>query len=166
MKACGGQTPAVTLSPLPRENIGDENVSADIGQSSIRRGLKNLRKLCIERDTYHCMITGLIDTQAPKRYPGVVFEHRRIAPTEPAHIIPFALGYHENIDIERDRSNVGFQERRYQQIWTTLFALFPAFKNTLRSGHINEPKNVITLWEGLSRQFGKLQFALEPTVYA
>lgn len=49
-------------------------------------------------------------------------------------------------------------------IWTTLFAMFPGFKDALDPDAINEPRNAMTIWGPLNQEFGKQSFALEPTV--
>jgi hypothetical protein len=55
-----------------------------------------LKRLCLQRDNYRCIITGTIDPLAKTAYPGVVFDKNRMGPTHASHIIPFALGRYQN----------------------------------------------------------------------
>ncbi|OXV08858.1 hypothetical protein Egran_03378 [Elaphomyces granulatus] len=122
-------------------------------QSSSRNEQPMLKRLCLQRDDYRCIVTGTIDPAAERAYPDVVFDENRMGPTNASHIIPFALGRYQN----------AAQEQNICHIWTTLFALFPALHDVISADTINEPKNVMTLLEVLNTQFGKLNFALEPT---
>jgi hypothetical protein len=94
-----------------------------------------------------------------------------MAPTNASHIIPFALGKYYNpaqvsfyFPYYYASPKPKFQEEGLKQIWTTLYSLFPNLNNIINTDLINEPFNVMTLWENLNTQFGKLEFALEPTV--
>ncbi|KAN0076329.1 hypothetical protein V8E54_006471 [Elaphomyces granulatus] len=66
---------------------------------------------------------------------------------------PRSLGRYQN----------AVQARSVYHIWTTLFAIFPGLHGVISADTVNETKNVITLLEVLNMQFGKLNFALEPT---
>ena len=66
-------------------------------QSASRNEQPMLKRLCLERDDYRCMITGTIDSLAEKAFPNVVFDKNRLGPTHASHIIPFALGRYQNV---------------------------------------------------------------------
>ena len=140
-------------------------------QSCTRNDQSTLKRLCFERDDYRCIVTEFIDPEAKKRYPDVIFDDSLILPKNASHIIPFALGRYENsvqvnfyFPYYYAPPKSEFQERDICHIWTTLFALFPALHDVISADTINELKNVMTLLEVLNTQFGKLNFALEPTV--
>ena len=90
MKACGGRTPCISASPF-----GDaDNVASDMTQSCSRNSLKRLKKLCLERDNYRCVITNWYAMEAVGKFPNVPDGdiRKHTVKTDISHIIPFALG--------------------------------------------------------------------------
>ncbi|EER42727.1 conserved hypothetical protein [Histoplasma capsulatum H143] len=81
-----GATPSITHSPFDDEEE-IENVVATMDESGSRKDQTLLKKLCLERDDYRCMATGIIDNDAGTRE---TFGPK--APTNLCHIIPFSLG--------------------------------------------------------------------------
>ncbi|EEH10600.1 conserved hypothetical protein [Histoplasma capsulatum G186AR] len=139
-----GATPSISPSPFDdEEEIG--NVAATMDESGSRKDQTLLKKLCLERDNYRCMATGIIDSDAgTQENPGPK------APTNLCHIIPFSLG-------KWNKST----EHQIAQVWATLGKLFPAIG--LGPGEVNDPKNLMTLWDSAHSAFAAFSLAFEPT---
>ncbi|KAL1969865.1 hypothetical protein VTN77DRAFT_7374 [Rasamsonia byssochlamydoides] len=154
MKAYGGKTPAVTSSPFDNADIETEEVAAMMIQPSSRKDQKSLKKMCLERDNFRCMVTGFWDRAAR----GIVSEETmgdRILDTELAHIIPFSLGKYERREKEQNTA----------RSWTTLYLFFPDICEMAKLSHddINDPTNAMSLVAALHTEFGRFNFALEST---
>lgn len=114
-----GATPSITHSPFDDEEE-IENVVATMDESGSRKDQTLLKKLCLERDDYRCMATGIIDNDAGTRE---TFGPK--APTNLCHIIPFSLG-------KWNKSNVG-------QLWTMYFSGFNNVVLNILLGTPNRP---------------------------
>ncbi|KAL1965851.1 hypothetical protein VTN77DRAFT_5172 [Rasamsonia byssochlamydoides] len=134
----------ITPSPLPDNEETLEEIAAIMDQSPSRYPQGALKKLCLKRDNFRCIATGLIDVSAKKEQ-GVKCN------TELAHVLPFSIGQWEN---SKD-------DHRVSQIWATLTKLFP-FVN-LRPSQINDPTNLMTLWSDAHKAFGSFSLAFDPT---
>lgn len=82
------QKPSVTSSPHPKRQENAETVAASLDEPQSRDS--SFRAKCLRRDSYHCVITGSMDTVYWKEIGRP--KDTRIAPLEAAHIIPFAYG--------------------------------------------------------------------------
>ncbi|EDN07669.1 predicted protein [Histoplasma mississippiense (nom. inval.)] len=139
-----GATPSISPSPFYDEDE-IENVAATLDESGSRKDQTLVKKLCLERDNYRCMATGIIDSDAgTQENPGPK------APTNLCHIIPFSLG-------KWNKST----EHQIAQVWATLKKLFPAIG--LEPGEVNDPKNLMTLWDSAHSAFAAFSLAFEPT---
>lgn len=135
--------PVVTPSPLE----GIDDIAQEVTDSATHKEKSRLKELCLKRDNFCCAITSAYAAECRNRFPVTddAFDDRCVD-TNASHIIPFALGRSDN------------------RIWTSLFSLFPGLKDVMRPNWINEPRNVITMSQGLNIQFRKLSFALESTL--
>jgi hypothetical protein len=106
---------ASTARNLNEETL--EEIAATMDQSQ-----GALKKLCLKRDNFRCIATGLIDVSAETEQGIKCF-------TELAHILPFSIGQWEN---SKDvcQSFYSFlsitykvQDHRVSQIWATLTKL-------------------------------------------
>ncbi|KAJ9374430.1 hypothetical protein DTO282F9_1425 [Paecilomyces variotii] len=170
LKAEGGKTPSVTPSPFENADITFEEVSATMVESSSRKDQKALKKTCLERDNYRCVVTGFWDEAAQGKIPEEIMGDR-ILNTELVHIIPFSLGKYDNnrqvIFLNNQESSKSeLQERDIARCWTTLYILFPDLLNVAQLGpdNINDPTNAMSMLAALHTEFGRLRFALESTV--
>ncbi|GAD99641.1 predicted protein [Paecilomyces variotii No. 5] len=156
MKARGGKTPSVTPSPFEEADtdITFDEVASMMVQSSSRKDQPTLKKLCLRRDNYRCLITGFWDEAARGNVPEEVLGDR-ILNTELAQIIPFSLSKYSD----------GEQERDIARCWTALYLFFPDILEVAQIGpdNINHPKNAMSLMSIVHSEFGCLRLALEST---
>ncbi|CRL26460.1 unnamed protein product [Penicillium camemberti] len=104
------------------------------------------------RDNYRCVITGQLNTDQWEHEgePENVFH----APTEGAHIIPFAFASWPGVSgAPRDTSST----------WALLYKCFPTLREKLSVEEINTLRNGITLRDSVHVQFRKFTIALKPT---
>ncbi|KAL1963365.1 hypothetical protein VTN77DRAFT_8381 [Rasamsonia byssochlamydoides] len=93
-------TPAVTPSPLDDADIRVDEVASMLLEPSSRNDQARLKKLCLQRDGYRCMLAGLYDEQAHGIIPESILADRRMD-TELVHILSFSLGkYSNNADVD------------------------------------------------------------------
>ncbi|KAJ9235424.1 hypothetical protein DTO169E5_6140 [Paecilomyces variotii] len=137
-KACGAKALLVEPSPLSREGIRPDD---------------DFEKRCSERDEYRCMLTRLPDVEAKNRFPDASFQKEDFIETRACYIIPYALGHYSDCR----------QKDRLSKLWASLFLFFPSLAGIMDPYQTNETRNIMTLWEIFSTQFGKLHMALEPT---
>ncbi|EGC45183.1 conserved hypothetical protein [Histoplasma capsulatum var. duboisii H88] len=146
-------TPYVTPSPLPgAENLVNV-VSSQRTRSSDRNSQGKLKKQCLARDGYRCLVTGAYDYEhAAKNAQDDFLE--TAADTELAHIIPFALG--------KFRSNA--EETQKARVWAAIYTCFPDvhFRTNCSAGTVNDYENLMTLLGPIHAAFGKFQLAFEP----
>ncbi|KAJ5950415.1 uncharacterized protein N7479_008828 [Penicillium vulpinum] len=104
------------------------------------------------RDNYRCVITGQLNTDQWEKEggPANVFH----APTEGAHIIPFAFASWP--EVSRAPGDIS-------RTWTLLYKCFPTLREILSVEEINTLRNMITLRDAVHTQFGKFTIALKPT---
>ncbi|KAJ9209233.1 hypothetical protein DTO166G4_9177 [Paecilomyces variotii] len=151
MRACGGQNQTVTPSPFGRP----DDVAQEMIESSSQNNQQNLKKICLERDNYRCVVTDHYAAECRDKFPDISDEEYDdgMYPTNLSHIIPFALGVYETREQENDVVN----------IWTTLFALFPDLEDVIKPDLINEPTNTMIMIPILNELWGKLKLAFEST---
>ncbi|KAJ9318679.1 hypothetical protein DTO271D3_1341 [Paecilomyces variotii] len=152
MRACGGQNQTVTPSPFGRP----DDVAQEMVESSSRNDQQNLKKICLERDNYRCVVTDYYAINSRDKFPNISDEEYEdgMYPTNLSHIIPFALGVYETREQENDVVN----------IWTTLSALFPDLEDVIKPDLINEPTNTMIMIPILNELWGQLKLAFESTV--
>lgn len=63
------------------------------------------KDLCLQRDNFRCMATGIIDTNAPESEKSI---SQYSGPTELAHILPFSIG---KWDSNQNVSHFSFSEK-------------------------------------------------------
>ncbi|GIJ99064.1 hypothetical protein Aspvir_001188 [Aspergillus viridinutans] len=151
-RARGGKTPQVTESPFSDTDINRDDVASEMTESSSRKDQQPLKWLCLKRDGYRCVVTGIWDDHAEQRCPpGQRGTH--IGETELAHIIPFSMGKWEDAD----------EEKAIAQSWETIYLLFPDVYSVLKPSDVNSAENALTLLSPLHRNFGNLKIAFIPT---
>ena len=82
----------ITPSPFLDGNIVEE-IKADMDEPATRASQHQLKGLCLIRDNFQCMLTGVTDTSASEH--GIIIVGPS-ANTELSHIIPFSLGSWDN----------------------------------------------------------------------
>lgn len=145
-------------------------------ESSSQNNQQNLKKICLERDNYRCVVTDHYAAECRDKFPDISDEEYDdgMYPTNLSHIIPFALGVYETreqvrlffflISYYSKLSNLNTQENDVVNIWTTLFALFPDLEDVIKPDLINEPTNTMIMIPILNELWGKLKLAFESTV--
>lgn len=143
--------PSTVESSLPRQRENVDAVASTLGQPERRDSVFATRLQL--RDNYRCVITGHMNTdhwRSQGRPNDVAF-----GPTEGAHIIPFAFAsWSRTSEAPRGKSNT----------WTLLYKCFPALRDIVSVGDLNNPRNGITLRDSVHHQFGQFTIALKPTV--
>lgn len=61
-------------------------------EPSTRKDQADLKRSCLRRDNYRCLVTGMYDLDAPSEILSEELEEVYSAFTECAHIIPFSFG--------------------------------------------------------------------------
>jgi len=79
------------MSPRSGAEAKINEIGAGLEPSS-RKDQAELKRSCLRRDNYRCLITGMCDTDAPSEILSEEVEEVRMAYTECAHIIPFSFG--------------------------------------------------------------------------
>jgi hypothetical protein len=91
VRACGGKAPMASPSPF-----GDPDLMAGaMVDTCSRNPLKKLKKLCLERDNYRCIVSGRYAMEAEGNFHDLSDNEirRQTVRTDISHIIPFTLGY-------------------------------------------------------------------------
>ncbi|KKA21462.1 hypothetical protein T310_4497 [Rasamsonia emersonii CBS 393.64] len=144
------------VAPSPFDKNADvetNKIAPGMVQSSSRNDQKSLKDRCLERDNYRCVVTGFYDPLAEGKVSKEIIGDR-VLHTELAHIIPFYLGKYKPRDQETDIT----------RSWATLHILFPEIEDAnFGPDNINDPTNAMSLVATLHTEFGKFNFALEPT---
>ncbi|CAL5871392.1 uncharacterized protein PFLUO_LOCUS5642 [Penicillium psychrofluorescens] len=145
--AQGGRTPAITSSSLPgAEESVEDLLSLDL--ESATRQQTVLRRKCLERDEYRCVVTKAC-------LPGHgTSPSDRHAPLEAVHIIPFALG---SFPSDERRANA--------EVWSCIYRYFPNIQCLFHEnqGDINRLDNVMMMVSFLHKEFGAFRFVLVET---
>ncbi|KAJ9268989.1 hypothetical protein DTO212C5_4995 [Paecilomyces variotii] len=151
MRACGGQNQTITPSPFGCP----DDIAQEMIESSSQNDQQNLKKICLERDNYRCVVTDHYAAECRDKFPDISDEEydNGMYPTNLSHIIPFSLGVYETREQENDVIN----------IWTTLFALFPDLEDIIKPDLINKPTNTMIMIPILNELWGKLKLAFEST---
>lgn len=68
-----------------------DDIASEMDESCTRKDQPKLKDLCLKRDGYRCVLTGIWDKTAKDRCPPAD-RGRCIGATELAHIIPFSMG--------------------------------------------------------------------------
>ncbi|KAK2768458.1 hypothetical protein FQN54_000313 [Arachnomyces sp. PD_36] len=152
VKAYGNATP-VTPSPLDDADFRVEEVVSMLIDPSSRNDQAKLKRICLQRDGYRCLISGAIDRGSRGKFPDTT--NMPHASTQLAHILPFSLGEYE--------SSNSAEELDVARKWESLYTCFPAIRDRLSPDDVNDPTNLMTLMAPLHHCFGDFQFALEPT---
>ncbi|KAL7800179.1 hypothetical protein V8C37DRAFT_414087 [Trichoderma ceciliae] len=109
---------------------------------------------CLLRDGYRCIITGHYDKASIRDRTMTVPSGIAYAPTQGAHILPFALG------MFGDRHSSA--NRRKSLIWQALYRYFPALKGKIGGFSINQPENMVSMSLNVYSKFGGCEMALWP----
>ncbi|CAI7641584.1 unnamed protein product [Penicillium viridicatum] len=150
MISTGGKTPAITPSPrLGLEESIDHLDTFDL-EPVTRVDQQRLRRNCLARDGYRCVLTKCWDigtTPHPAGEPVHVLQA--------VHILPFSLG--------NFRNNV--QRSRMSAVWTNIFRCFPRlqYRLDMMMGDVNREDNILMMASVFHEDFGKFRFILEPT---
>ncbi|OJD10722.1 hypothetical protein AJ78_08340 [Emergomyces pasteurianus Ep9510] len=120
-------TPRVTPSSL-------DDAEDDIEE------VKLMKKLCLKRDDFQCLATGVIDVNYHGTRESLTGNS---GITELAHVIPFSMGAWSDKQKKHDIA----------QTWATLKRLFPV---AIGSSGINDPTNLLSLWSSIHNEFGAL----------
>ncbi|KUL81969.1 hypothetical protein ZTR_10714 [Talaromyces verruculosus] len=150
IRRASGKTPSVTPSPFETPDEVAQNMEA-----SVPRQQSIIKKRCLKRDWYRCMISGQLDSTSRAKFPDMSDDdwYDLAGPTNATHIIPYRLGKYDDSD----------DEKEIAYIWTSLYALFPSLKQVIGQDSINEERNVMTTAEDFNRQIGTFRLALEAT---
>ncbi|KAL4883913.1 hypothetical protein BJY04DRAFT_183490 [Aspergillus karnatakaensis] len=152
VQALGGTPAPLVLSPRLGLDDSIENLASEDTPSASRSEQSRLRKACLERDNHRCVVSGFWDPQHPDLPDGATE-----CDLEGAHILPYSIGEYD------ERS----EDSRYRHcaIWVNIHRYFPDLRARMNftSEQINDVTNVITLCEGLHKQFGLFHFVFEPT---
>jgi hypothetical protein len=133
-----------------------------------------LKKQCLERDNYRCLVTGMWDREARNKI-KTLQSRELFAPTELAHIIPFCLGHYSTKEEviytfyqqkAISKMLINTQEQELSRKWATLNAFFPDLRDIARLApdEINQPRNAMTMVPPMHAAFGNFEFALQSTV--
>jgi hypothetical protein len=161
LKALAGKTP----QPTPALS---RSTTADVAIGTPQR-VSNLRKSCLIRDRYRCVITRRFDAQeAQTRYKrdgrdvkdddgkSLLPERDTMAYLEVAHIIPHSLK-----SITGDGGDRKLAESK--QIAHRVLAMFnPGAIHLIDGVDIDRPMNALTLTHDLHRLFGNFEIAFQP----
>ncbi|KAG5287209.1 hypothetical protein I7I48_03078 [Histoplasma ohiense] len=148
------KTPDVTPSPLPDAEDLVNLVSSEMTRPSDRNSQRKLKKNCLERDGYRCLVTGYYDY---KHGAGKQNDSSNVTGnTDLAHIIPFALGKFRSNDQETQRA----------RIWAVIYTCFPdvRFHTNCSVATVNDYENLMTLLGPIHQFFGEFGIAFEPMV--
>ncbi|WEW58396.1 hypothetical protein PRK78_003864 [Emydomyces testavorans] len=138
---------AITPSSFDNKYDAVEQIAALMDKSPSRNSKIQLKELCLRRDNFRCMATGVIEESS-----GIESSASDIfGPTELAHIIPFSIAQWDNKQ----------KDHKVSQIWATLLKCFPNI--ALRPSDINQPSNLMTLFSLAHKAFGEFSLAFEPT---
>lgn len=150
MLSTGGKTPAITPSPrLGLEESIDHLNTFDV-EPVTRVDQQRLRRNCLARDGYRCVLTKFWDITTTPHPSG-----QPVHPLRAVHILPFSLGNFRNDD-ERSRMSA---------VWTNIFRCFPSLRYRLNMmlGDVNREDNILMMASVFHEDFGKFHFILEPT---
>lgn len=86
----------MAASPLDVEMTIDD-VAAEMDESSTRKEQPTLKDLCLKRDGYRCVVTGVWDKLGKNLCPPADRD-RCIGDTESAHTLPFSMGKWDDDD--------------------------------------------------------------------
>lgn len=89
-------TPQITPPPFEDFQEELEITTSSMGETPTRAVQKLLKVICLRRDGFRCLATGLPEIKAVKA--GLVSANPSQYPcdTELAHVIPFSIGHWEN----------------------------------------------------------------------
>ncbi|KAF7133717.1 hypothetical protein CNMCM5793_005071 [Aspergillus hiratsukae] len=130
---------AVTPSPFVDSQDCEGDVYQTMLESASRNDQGRLKKLCLERDDWRCMLSNLLDISQRKNH------GTKAASTRLAHILPFSIGKWNDTG----------------SIWAALHRLFPAV--TIGPSDVNDSSNLMTLIVPFEICLGNFSLALEPT---
>ena len=142
---------------LPVHQDALEEISSSLSEitSSSRSEQTTLKAQCLQRDGFRCCLSGSYDIKSICSRLVQAPIGARVAITECAHILPFALReFNEKSAIETENKAA---------IWWALYRYFPALKNKIDSATINQRQNAITMIDALHGMFGNFKLALWPT---
>ncbi|KAE8156608.1 hypothetical protein BDV40DRAFT_293396 [Aspergillus tamarii] len=143
--------PSVTDSPHPNRQNNVEVIAGILDLPNTRD--QDFHTLCLRRDSYKCVVTGEMDTKYWESLGSP--EGTNFAPTEGAHIIPFAYASWEN------STSPSFDRAR---AWEVLYRCFPGVRRAgLSVDNINDLSNGLTLRRSVHDEFGAFNIALKPT---
>ena len=91
--------PSVTDSPHPNRQNNVEVIAGILDLPNTRD--QDFHTLCLRRDSYKCVVTGEMDTKYWESLGSP--EGTNFAPTEGAHIIPFAYASWENSTVKHSQ---------------------------------------------------------------
>ena len=149
MLSIGGKTPAITPSPRLDDSI--ENLNTFDGQAVIQIDQQQLRRNCLARDGYQCVLTKCWDVGTTPYPPG-----RPIHSLQAVHILPSSFG-RVRTDDEQDRMS---------EVWANIFRYFPSLRSRLNPmlGDVNREDNILMMASVFHEDFSKFRFILEATV--
>ena len=136
-------------------------IAAEI--SDQKRNQTKLRAECLARDNNRCMLTGAYDSKMAVKLLSDA-ERRNVitVPTEVAHIIPFSLAAFDEREVPFFPPINLFASTK-AIAWDAMYHAFPSIRD-FSTDDINNPRNVLTLWDTMHRSFGRFEFCLGPTV--
>ncbi|KAM0256666.1 hypothetical protein ACHAQJ_004820 [Trichoderma viride] len=155
MKLAGGKQPKTPVTaPSNPAALAAIQLAMHQIESSDRLGQGKLKKECLVRDGFRCTVSGLYDRNSMIDGKFTLPNGGRVAETQCAHILPFAL---RNFDGKNAR-----EAENKAIIWWALHRYFPALKDKIDAGSINQIENVMTLSSDIHIVFGSYKMALWP----
>ncbi|KAJ9262245.1 hypothetical protein DTO195F2_3632 [Paecilomyces variotii] len=157
LKAQGGRTP--TPSPTPSLSSSSSQPLSEKKKARSSTVQSALKRTCLARDRYRCVITGEVDPSGIPELPEEEKSKIVWGPTQCAHIIPYSIAPQGKEGIIET-----WQLQRVSKIWAFIFRYFPSVRSVLdprRSGQVNMPRNAMTISSGLHPVFGGFDLALE-----
>jgi hypothetical protein len=150
MKAKGGKTPDITLSPRIGLEDSIENLAVLDFESVTRKDQHKLRENCLKRDGNLCVVSQNWDNNNDNCPEGYV-----TGDLQAVHILPFALGVFTN---EEERLETS-------AIWVNIFRCFPDLRSRLNMtpGDVNREDNMMMMYLPLHSHFGNFKWIFEAT---
>lgn len=148
MLSIGGTTPAITPSLHLDDSI--ENLNSFDGQPVTQIDQQRLRRNCLARDGYQCVLTKCWDSGTTP-YPA----GRPVHSLQAVYILPSSLG----------RFGPEDEQDGMSEVWANIFRYFPSLRSRLNPmlGDVNREDNILMMASVFHEDFGKFRFILEAT---
>ncbi|PYH95035.1 hypothetical protein BO71DRAFT_429452 [Aspergillus ellipticus CBS 707.79] len=116
-------------------------------ESATENEQQQLRRNCLSRDGYQCVVTKIWDRDSD--HPPELRQGSLLA----AHIIPFSFGRFQSDD-DREQTSL---------VWGNIFRFFPSLRShvNLTPGDVNREDNVIAMLSAPQEEFVNFRFVLE-----